>query len=126
MDQHRAAGFLEGYVTYKEINYAFVNWRQVILGGKELSPRVVNYLGEQTDFVDSMAAAHPKELYWQYAAAKIEQLRFMYRGFLTRLNLENRLDLMLSWTQFYAITNVGDLQDLVDAYQYSEEEKIAK
>jgi hypothetical protein len=47
----------------------------------------------------------------------MEQLRFMYRGFLTRLNLENRPDLYLTWTQFYALTNVGDLQDLVPVYQ---------
>ena len=119
MEQHRAAGFLEGYVTYKDINYAYVNWETIILGGKQLSPKVVNFLNDQIDFIEKMAEAHPKELYWQYAAAKMEQLRYMYRGFLTRLHLENRLDLMLSWTQFYAITNVGDLQDIVPSFQNS-------
>lgn len=34
MDQHCGAGFLEGYVSYKEINYAYVNWASVILKGK--------------------------------------------------------------------------------------------
>lgn len=66
-----------------------------------------------------MTEAHPKEIYWQYAGAKMEQLRYMYRGFLARLHLENRLDLYLTWTQFYAITNVGDLQDLVRAFEYN-------
>ena len=49
----------------------------------------------------------------------MEQLRYMYRGFLTRIHLENRLDLMLSWTEFYVLTNVGDLQDLIPALQFS-------
>ncbi len=49
----------------------------------------------------------------------MEQLRYMYRGFLTRIHLENRLDLMLSWTEFYVLTNVGDLQDLVPAFQFN-------
>jgi hypothetical protein len=47
----------------------------------------------------------------------MEQLRFMYRGFLTRMHIENRLDLYLTFMQFYAITNIGDLQDLIPAYQ---------
>lgn len=118
MEQHRAAGFLEGYVSYKEINYAYVNWESAILGGKQIKQKVINFLNDQIDFIDAMAAAHPKELYWQYAAAKMEQLRSMYRGFLTRLHLENRLDLMLSWTQFYILTNVGDLQDVISAFDY--------
>ena len=118
MEQHRSAGFLEGYLTYKEINYAYVNWESVILGEKKLSHKVVNFLNDQIDFIDAMSAAHPKELYWQYAAAKMEQLRSMYRGFLTRVHLDNRLDLMLSWTQFYIITNVGDLQDIIAAFNY--------
>jgi len=53
----------------------------------------------------------------------MEQLRYMYRGFLTRLHLENRLDLYLSWTQFYVLTNVGDLQDLIGAFEYFSAEK---
>jgi hypothetical protein len=60
MEQHRAAGFLEGYLTYKEINYAYVNWESVILGGKQLRQNVVNFLNNQIDFIDAMAAAHPK------------------------------------------------------------------
>lgn len=47
----------------------------------------------------------------------------MYRGFLTRINLENRLDLYLTFMQFYAITNIGDLQDLIPAYQEDPFEK---
>jgi len=28
-------------------------------------------LNDQIDFIDKMAEAHPKEIYWQYAAAKL-------------------------------------------------------
>lgn len=54
----------------------------------------------------------------------MEQLRSMYRGFLTRMHLENRLDLMLSWTQFYIINSVGDLQDVIAAFNYLGENEI--
>lgn len=83
-------------------------------------------MNQQIDFIDKMTQAHPKEIYWQYAAAKMEQLRYMYRGFLTRLHLENRLDLYLTWTQFYVLTNVGDLQDLIGAFEYFAVESIAE
>ncbi len=52
-----------------------------------MKPKLVNFLNDQIDFIDRMSDAHPKEIYWQYAAAKMEQLRSMYRGFLTRLHL---------------------------------------
>ena len=87
LEQHRAAGFLEGYLTYNTITYAFRNWQKAILKGNSLKPEVVNFLNTQIDYVDQMAEAHSKELFWQYAQAKMEQLRFMYRGFLTRIHL---------------------------------------
>jgi hypothetical protein len=54
LDQHRGAGFLEGYLTYKEINFAYKNWASVILGGKEMKPKLVTFLNDQIDFIDKM------------------------------------------------------------------------
>ena len=117
MDQHRGAGYLEGYATYKEINYAYKNFEASVLKGQQMKPALVQFLNDQIDFVDQMGDTHEKDIFWQYSKAKMEQLRFMYRGFLTRLHIENRLDLYLTFMQFYAISNVGDLQDLIPAYQ---------
>lgn len=48
--------------------------------------------------------------------ALTEQLRFMYRGFLTRLHEENRLDMYIGFSQFYYLTNMGDLEDIIPAF----------
>jgi hypothetical protein len=52
LDQHRAAGYLEGYVTYKEINYAYKNFESSILKGSQMKPALIKFLTDQIDFVD--------------------------------------------------------------------------
>lgn len=37
IDQHRAAGFLEGYTTYKQIYFAYKNFMASFIGGPRLS-----------------------------------------------------------------------------------------
>lgn len=41
----------------------------------------------------------------------------MYRGYLTRINVEKSLTMYIGFSQFYYLTNVGDLQDLLPAFQ---------
>ncbi len=40
----------------------------------------------------------------------------MYRGYLTRINVENSLNMYIGFSQFYYLTNEGDLQDLLPAF----------
>lgn len=40
----------------------------------------------------------------------------MYRGFLYRLHEESRLDLYIGFSQFYYLTNMGDLEDIIPAF----------
>lgn len=44
----------------------------------------------------------------------------MYRGYLTRINIENAPSMYISFSQFYFLTNVGDLEDLIPAFHDSE------
>jgi hypothetical protein len=62
------------------------------------------------EFIDTMAERFPRELYWQYALAYLEQCRYTYRGFLQRIHEESRLDLYIGFSQFYFLTNVGDFR----------------
>lgn len=40
----------------------------------------------------------------------------MYRGYLTRINVEKTLYMYIGFSQFYYLTNVGDLEDLIPAF----------
>ena len=40
----------------------------------------------------------------------------MYRGFLLRLHEENRLDMYIGFSQFYYLSNMGDLEDIIPAF----------
>lgn len=55
-------------------------------------------------------------MFWQYAQAYLVQLRYMYRGYLVRLDQEHSPDLLLTFDQFYCLTNVGDFADLIPAF----------
>ena len=71
LDQHRGAGFLEGYVTYSDIYAAYLNLCGSIIQSPNLNEKVQAFVDEQLDYIDRMVAAHPMDLYWQYASAKL-------------------------------------------------------
>ena len=115
LEQHHAAGFLEGYTTYLEIQSAYLNYQNFRLKTQSLSPKLQTFINSQFEFIDTMAARFPRDLYWQTAYNYLEQCRYIYRGFLTRLHTENRLDLTLPFSNFYYLTNAGDLRELIPA-----------
>lgn len=56
-----------------------------------------------------------QEVTYNFYSAYMEQLRYMYRGYLTRINVEKTLNMYIGFSQFYYLTNEGDLQDLLPA-----------
>jgi hypothetical protein len=67
LDQYRAAGFCEGYATYKEIFYAYSNYvKSLALNGSyNVNIAVKRFQDEQLTWLDRMAAAaSPSDLYW--------------------------------------------------------------
>lgn len=63
----------------------------------------------------SLLAARQRYLSGLYLGL-VEQLRYMYRGFLLRLHEENRLDMYIGFSQFYYLSNMGDLEDIIPAF----------
>lgn len=116
MEQHRGAGFLEGYATFKEIYSAYNNLAKSIIKAETLGSKVQSFIDEQQEYLEHMVAAFPLDLYWQHAGAYLDQVKFMYRGYIERIHRESRLDMYIGWTQFYYLTNVGDLEDLIPAF----------
>ena len=51
IDQHRGAGFLEGYTTYMEINAAYQNFNKFKVNDASVKPKLQEYLNNQMDFI---------------------------------------------------------------------------
>jgi len=69
IDQHRGAGFLEGYATYREIQAAYVNFNKFRINEPAVKPKLQTFLNNQMDFIETMAERFPRDIYWQYAYA---------------------------------------------------------
>lgn len=67
LEQHRGAGFLEGYVSYREIYSAYQNLVGGFLKSEQLSVKAQEYIELQLEFIDEMVGKNPRDLYWQYA-----------------------------------------------------------
>ena len=44
----------------------------------------------------------------------------MYRGYLARINLESSGSMYIGFSNFYYLTNTGDLEDLLQAFRDSD------
>ena len=66
----------------------------------------------QIDYMDEMVKEKPKDIFWQYIGYYLEQVRYMYAGYLTRIKKEKMPELEIEFIQFYYLTSVGDLEDL--------------
>jgi hypothetical protein len=67
LEQHRGAGFLEGYITYRDIYSAYRNLCGSMIKGESLPQKVQNFIDEQLEYIEAMVDGHPRDLYWQYA-----------------------------------------------------------
>lgn len=68
VQQYRGSGFCEGYATYKEIYYAYVNfYKSLVLNGQpNVNAQVKKFQDEQLMWLDGMAAKNPHDAYWQH------------------------------------------------------------
>jgi len=115
-DQHRGAGFLEGYATYLEIHAAYLNFNKFKVNDASVKPKLQEYLNNQMEFIETMADKFSRDVYWQQAYAFLEQARYAYRGFLQRIHEEGRLDLYIGFSQYYYLTSIGDFRELLPTY----------
>lgn len=70
--QYRAAGYLEGYSSYKEIYYAYTNFYKSILeGSPNVNIKVKDFVDQQLDWIDYMYKQNSRDQYWQQAYGKV-------------------------------------------------------
>lgn len=116
LEQHRGVGFIEGYITYKQIYSAYNNFNSLKLNAAAVNNTLQDYLHDQVEYIQAMAEQFERDLYWQHVYAYLEQCRYAYRGYLQRLHEESRLDLYIGWSQFYYLSNLGDFRQLLSAF----------
>lgn len=70
--QYRGAGFLEGYSTFKEINYAYNNfYKSLVLNGEpNVNAKVKSFVDTQLSWINEMYAKNTKDIYWQQVYGK--------------------------------------------------------
>lgn len=71
IEQHRGAGFLEGYVSYRDIYSAYQNLVGSLLKGEQLSVKAQDFIDQQLEYLDEMVEKHPRDLFWQYAGGML-------------------------------------------------------
>jgi hypothetical protein len=89
LEQHRAAGFLEGFATYRQIYSAFINFAGLDFKGEKYAPAdVQSFLDQQLDFMDQMVKNNPTDSFWIYVGYYLEQVRYMHAGYQARIRKE--------------------------------------
>lgn len=79
-EQHRAAGFLEGYITYRDIYSAYNNLQNSMLGGDLISLKVQAFVDEQLEFVENMVLNHPLDIFWQHIGGTNSLIKLIWNS----------------------------------------------
>ena len=105
-------------MTQEYIYDAYHNFVHALLKGKEnLSEKAKEFVLNQLDWINKEIKKNRDDLYWNLVEGLIAQLKGMYRGYKDRLEKEKNLDQNLDFFNFYYLTNMGDLQDIIPAFE---------
>lgn len=111
-----AAGYYEGFSTWKEIWDAWNNFNRGGLNGAGVLPgSAQEFVDNQTNWALDMAKNNSKDPYWNLVNATYSQVFGMYSGYIARIN--DSSEYYLTFDQFYFLTNMGDLEDIVPGFQ---------
>ena len=91
---------------------------------RNLLTRSLNTLKRWSSHIQEIYIGNTLKVNKPNNSAYIEQVRYMYRGYLTRINLERSLSMYISFSNFYYLTNTGDLEDLLQAFSETESGEI--
>lgn len=105
------AGYLEGYSAYYLIWDTYTN-----MNFTTITDEVMGFIHAQLDWITEMIENNPNDSYWIAVNVTLAQLHGIYDGFQTGIKASHRLDLNLTFDQFYLITYESDLGDVVKKF----------
>ncbi len=63
--------------------------------------------------MEAKVSDNTNDQFWTYVGYYLEQVKYMHSGYQARLRAEKQLDLDLTFEQFFYLTSIGDLEDLL-------------
>jgi len=113
--QTYTAGYLESYLAY-ELVWASYNNRIAGLskrGFEGLPQNVSNFVKDQTEWAVQMVLQNRDDPYWNLVNATMAQVQGMWAGYQAAALFHRRIDIMLTFEEFYLITYIYDLGDVM-------------
>ena len=114
--QAQALGFAEGYLTQTRIFQAYTNWN---LSNPPLNDKVKQFVKEQWDWMANQSSQWHNDDYWKHVKYLLNQATGLYQGYDYATKQNQITDQSLSFDEIYTLTNAGDLEDLVPAFNQS-------
>jgi Phospholipase B len=103
-----AAGYLEGYLTFTEIYQFTVNAHG---GLSPFSPVLRSWVENNTAYVKQQVTENPSDSFWYQVGLSMAQFQGLYDGY----SAAAPASMQFSYEVLYAITMIGDLDDLCPA-----------
>jgi hypothetical protein len=114
------AGNFEGYLTQQYIIDAYHNFVDSVLNKTpDISTGAKGFINDQLEWIDNQIKANNGSNYWQFVKGLIAQLKGMYRGYQQKVNETGKVEDSLDFFHFYYLTNMGDLEDIIPAFDPS-------
>ena len=112
------AGYLEGYLTQKHIFYAYQNFVDSVLNGNEkISSQAEAFILNNLKWIETQISENTKDDYWKLVDSLMQQLKGMYDGYIRKVEEEHKRDEHLEFFNFYYLSNMGDLEDIIPAFE---------
>jgi hypothetical protein len=112
------AGYLEGYLTQRHIYNAYHNFVDSVLNGNEkISEKAEKFISENLKWIETQIITYRNDNFWILVDGLMQQLKGMYDGYIRKINDEKKKEEYLSFFNFYYLTNMGDLEDIIPAFE---------
>ena len=85
-----------------------------------LNIKTQKFINDQLEWIDSEIGKNKTDPYWNLVEGLIAQLRGMHRGYTKKVEDISKHDQNFDFSHFYYLTNMGDLEDVIPAFEYEE------
>ena len=114
VQQHHAAGFLEGALTAKHIYTTYLNTMQFTFHGRAVPASVTAFMSAQDEWARQQVESKPSDVFWQHVGALMAQYDGMIAGYAS----SNAPAVpVFAWQ---LLNGVGDLFQIIPAVEKSE------
>jgi hypothetical protein len=120
--QMYAAGYLEGYLTQKNIFNFYPNQFQVWGFNGSIPHKMYSWMSENLNWTRAMVAKSPSDPYWQSVGLVLSQFDGLVAGYASAAPNSEKL----SAIELYFLNAAGDLEDLIPAIMDPQENGITR